>query len=100
MKLKYLKNVVKLSLDKEKCIGCGMCIDVCPHNVYKIENKKAEIIDINACMECGACKINCPVGAIDVKMGVGCAAAIYKGFFSKSEPCCGPSSDDSNSGCC
>jgi epoxyqueuosine reductase QueG len=28
------------------------------------------------CMQCGACRMNCPVGAIEVSSGVGCAAAI------------------------
>jgi Fe-S-cluster-containing hydrogenase component 2 len=29
----YLKDVVTLNLNEEKCIGCGMCIEVCPHAV-------------------------------------------------------------------
>jgi len=28
------------------------------------------------CMQCGACRMNCPAGAIAVSTGVGCAAAI------------------------
>jgi ferredoxin len=28
------------------------------------------------CMECGACSLNCPADAIEVKSGVGCAAAV------------------------
>ena len=26
----YLKNVVTLQLDQEKCTGCGTCLEVCP----------------------------------------------------------------------
>lgn len=98
MKLRYLKNVVTLSLDVEKCIGCGMCIEVCPHNVFKLEDKKAVINDKDACMECGACGKNCPTEAISVKAGVGCATAIYKGLITKSEPICGCS--DNKKSCC
>ena len=98
MKLKYFKNIATLSLNQEKCIGCGMCIEVCPHNVFKMIEKKAVIDDKDACMECGACSKNCPADAISVKVGVGCAAAIYKGILTNSEPTCGCS--DNNSSCC
>ncbi len=73
---RYLKNVVTLSYDPQKCTGCGMCPEVCPHAVFEIENGKARLRDFDACMECGACAKNCPFGAISVRAGVGCAWAI------------------------
>ena len=99
MKMQYLKNVVALSIDKDKCTGCGICIEVCPQNVLKIEDKKAIIIDKDNCIECGACKMNCPVEAINVNIGVGCAAAVYNGILNKKEASCGCSSSK-NKGCC
>jgi ferredoxin len=71
LKHKYIKNVVTLKLDKNKCIGCGRCVEVCPHSVIELKGDKAEIVDLHACMECGACARNCPVKALDVKKGVG-----------------------------
>lgn len=71
MGLAYLKNVVTLNLDQQKCIGCQTCTQVCPHQVFQVENKKAQIINKDACMECGACAKNCPVSAIEVRSGVG-----------------------------
>ena len=56
----YLKNVTTLKLDVDKCIGCGLCTQVCPHEVFAINSKKAEIINKDACMECGACAYSCP----------------------------------------
>lgn len=99
MELKYLKNISTLKLDKKKCTGCGMCIEVCPHDVFKLIGNKAIIIDKDACMECGACKLNCPVYAIEVNSGVGCASAIYKSLITGSEPTCG-CIDKKNTGCC
>jgi len=98
-KLKYLKNVAALNLNKEKCIGCGMCLTVCPHAVFEINQKKASIIDKDACMECGACARNCPVAAIDVQTGVGCAFAIIKGLLTGTEPSC-DCSGKSGKSCC
>ena len=51
----YLKDVVSLNLNEEKCIGCGMCIEVCPHAVIGMNGSKhAWIQKRDACMECGA----------------------------------------------
>jgi len=92
MRLKYLKNVVSLTLNLEKCVGCGMCLNVCPHEVFSMNNAKAEITDKDSCMECGACARNCAFYAIEVKSGTGCASAIMYGKITGGEPncdCCG-----------
>lgn len=95
----YLKNIVTLKLNVNKCNGCGMCIVVCPHAVFQIMNNKAEIVDRDACMECGACAQNCPVEAIEVRAGVGCASAIIAGSIKGTEPTCGCSCDKEKT-CC
>lgn len=71
MKQKYIKNVVTLKLDIEKCVGCGLCVMVCPHNVFAIENKKAILVNKDNCIECGGCMNNCEPKAITVSQGVG-----------------------------
>ncbi len=91
MKLQYLKNITTLRLFQDKCTGCGMCSEVCPHAVFIINDKKAIITDKDSCMECGACMQNCPAGAIQVNTGVGCAAALIRGALTGSDPACGPS---------
>ncbi len=35
--LRYLSEVVTLNLDQEKCVGCGRCLEVCPHEVFALE---------------------------------------------------------------
>lgn len=86
--MEYLKNVATLELNRETCIGCGRCEEVCPHGVFRVSNRKAEILDLDHCMECGACAINCPVDAIAVESGVGCASAIIIGAIRGTEPTC------------
>jgi NAD-dependent dihydropyrimidine dehydrogenase PreA subunit len=103
--LSYLKNVVTLKLDENKCTGCGMCLEVCPHQVFKMNGRSAMIRNRDACMECGACRKNCPAEAIYVESGVGCAAAVINSLLGKSDAacCCGPqtSPDEKNrGGCC
>jgi NAD-dependent dihydropyrimidine dehydrogenase PreA subunit len=87
-KLKYLKNVVTLQLNEVRCIGCAMCVEVCPHAVFEMQGKKARIARRDDCMECGACAKNCPATAISVQSGVGCVTAILKGAMRGTSPDC------------
>jgi NAD-dependent dihydropyrimidine dehydrogenase PreA subunit len=93
MKQAYLKDVTTLQLDNTKCIGCGRCREVCPHGVFAAgENgngRKVAIANKDACMECGACARNCPVEAVTVRAGVGCAWAITRGMLTGKEASCG-----------
>ena len=105
--LTYMKDVVTLKLDQDKCTGCGMCLEVCPHEVFKMNTRHAEIRDRDACMECGACSRNCPFDAISVQSGVGCAAAVINAMLGKTDAacCCTASTDCSphaanEKGCC
>ncbi|HHW32181.1 MAG TPA: 4Fe-4S binding protein [Clostridiaceae bacterium] len=97
MKHRYLKNVVTLRLSADKCIGCERCVEVCPHRVFSMSDKKAKIEDKDFCMECGACAKNCPTNAITVNVGVGCAQAVIMGWLKGNEPSCDCSSGE---GCC
>lgn len=61
---------VMLNIDQEKCIGCNICVEVCPSNIWHMnENKKAyprEDYEPD-CFICHACAVSCPVGAIVVQ---------------------------------
>jgi len=99
--MKYLSNVVSLEYSEENCIGCGKCIEVCPHAVFVLKDKKATITDKDKCMECGACENNCSSGAINVLKGVGCAFAVINSMITGGEPSCDCSnSGDEKSSCC
>ncbi len=96
--LRYLSNVATLKLAADVCVGCGKCVEVCPHAVFAVADRVASIVDLDACMECGACEGNCPAGAISVESGVGCAAGVIAGLLRGTEPTC-DCGDDSAS-CC
>ena len=65
------KHLLSFSIDKEKCIGCGMCARQCPASEisktdYTAPGKKlpAMAIDSAKCVKCGACMSTCKFGAI------------------------------------
>ena len=49
--------------DRERCIGCGACVDICPVNVIKMEGD-FPVVDKEWCIGCGVCAIPCPSGAV------------------------------------
>jgi NAD-dependent dihydropyrimidine dehydrogenase PreA subunit len=91
---RYLEGVTSLQFDRDVCIACGMCIEVCPHQVFAAVENMVRVEDRDACMECGACLRNCPVSAIHVDAGVGCATGLIhtwlkeKNLSRSSENCC------------
>lgn len=53
------------TIDEEKCVGCDICVKVCPKGALELtEQKKAVLTDEQACMSCYSCVQQCPVDAI------------------------------------
>jgi NAD-dependent dihydropyrimidine dehydrogenase PreA subunit len=55
-----------IELDSEACRGRAMCWEVCPKNCYVIDASihKATIALPDACVQCGACVVQCPEDAL------------------------------------
>ncbi len=54
-----------VTVDLERCIGCGECEDVCTFGAITVVDEKA-VVDQDTCTLCGACEDACPEGAIEI----------------------------------
>lgn len=53
-------------VDKNKCIGCGTCVQLCPVGAISFDEDGKAVIDPNICIKCGTCEASCPVQAIKI----------------------------------
>jgi electron transport complex protein RnfB len=51
-------------IDKDICIGCGDCVDICPNGAFSITVEKEGVLPLELCVGCGLCETKCPMGAI------------------------------------
>ena len=57
-----LRRIIKI--DKEKCVGCGLCVDACHEGAIALIDGKAELIKDDYCDGLGDCLPTCPTNAI------------------------------------
>lgn len=60
-----MPQTMAATVDKEKCTACGTCVDTCPVEAIKVEDKA--IVDEENCIDCGTCVDECPEKAITVE---------------------------------
>ena len=61
---------MSVRINRERCIGCGRCTEVCPGNLLCLNvEKKAEIRIPEDCWGCTGCVKICPVNAIEYFLG-------------------------------
>lgn len=57
-------------IDEQKCNGCGICVNICPNDVY-FGSKPKEIPLVSypeECWHCNACVLDCPEDAIRLRI--------------------------------
>jgi len=64
---RFCKGLISLSIDPEKCTGCGACLKVCPVEAIVGEKKKPHQLDEDKCIKCRACYEACKFEAIAIQ---------------------------------
>ncbi|HJJ28777.1 MAG TPA: 4Fe-4S binding protein [Methanocorpusculum sp.] len=78
MEQRLLKKTSQLILDASKCVGCGICVEVCPRDAVKIgmvgaanrgaTTEAAVFVDPAVCSYCGVCTIMCPFNSLELRI--------------------------------
>ncbi|HIU51150.1 MAG TPA: NADH-quinone oxidoreductase subunit NuoF [Candidatus Merdicola faecigallinarum] len=58
------KAMAKITIDEEKCKGCGLCQKHCPVQAIEGEAREKRVINQDKCIKCGTCIQACPFKAI------------------------------------
>lgn len=58
------RNIIEI--DRNKCNGCGLCINACHEGALKLVDGKAQLVSDVYCDGLGACLPECPTGAIQI----------------------------------
>lgn len=67
--------MAKVTIKKNICKGCGLCVNACPKKVLAMSKKElnakgyhpAEVVDIEKCIACAMCATMCPDCAIKIE---------------------------------
>ncbi len=60
--------MARITIDKNACKGCGLCIPVCPKKILRLSETElnakgysaVEVIDMSLCTACASCARICP----------------------------------------
>jgi len=52
------------TVDPEKCVRCGICVQICPHRALYLQ--ETVLVAVHVCNGCGECVDECPTEAIEL----------------------------------
>ncbi|MCG8416910.1 MAG: FHA domain-containing protein [Proteobacteria bacterium] len=52
------------SINRDKCVGCSLCVQACPASVLELVNHKSTVVNFDACIQCRKCENACAFDAL------------------------------------
>ena len=54
-------------IDKSKCVGCGVCWEICPFSAISQDEDGLAVVNEALCKGCGTCVAHCRSGAPNLR---------------------------------
>ena len=61
-----IRKMRKATNDINRCVACGVCALQCPRNAIDIYKGCYAVVDASVCVGCGICASACPAGSMKV----------------------------------
>jgi len=74
-----MERIVTTVIDREKCIGCGLCVKVCPSRTITMQDDKAMVTGTTS-LSCGHCAAVCPADAVRVN-AIDAGTSLFNTFY-------------------
>jgi nitroreductase/ferredoxin len=58
-----MEEEIRIGIDRSKCIGCGLCISVCPADIFTLQDERPVVVT-SGCIGCEHCVAVCPESAL------------------------------------
>ncbi len=52
--------------DEDRCVHCGLCISICPVEVFRFDENWKVVAETDKCIHCGVCTKICPCKALSL----------------------------------
>jgi NAD-dependent dihydropyrimidine dehydrogenase PreA subunit len=59
---------MSVEIDREKCDGCGICVEMCPLDALRLDEEDKAYVKYNECWYCGCCELECPRKAVKLRL--------------------------------
>lgn len=60
---------MSIRINRERCVGCGGCVEVCPGTLISLSEGRARMDYPRDCWGCASCVKECPTGAVEFFLG-------------------------------
>lgn len=59
---------MSVEIDRDKCDGCGVCVEMCPNDALRLDEDEKAYVKYDECWYCGCCELECPRKAVKLRL--------------------------------
>jgi NAD-dependent dihydropyrimidine dehydrogenase PreA subunit len=60
--------MMPLKVDANRCNNCGLCMERCPMDIIRLDEKGLPYQQYDECWYCGVCEEDCPKDALTIEL--------------------------------